>query len=264
MQIVAVQLDIQWEDRAANHEKVRSLLSNQEITPDTLIILPEMFDAGFSMNLVASAQSEARESEIFLADLAQEKGAVVLGGVVAPVENDMGSNEAVAFDANGNELVRYRKMQPFTIGREDQFYQAGNGHQLFEYAGATISPFICYDLRFPEVFRPAAAHGAELIVVIASWPHVRSEHWVRLLQARAIENLAFVVGVNRCGADPDHQYDGRSVAFDPHGNCLFEADGKEQVCVTKIDPDEARDWRARFPALKDIRTFDGASGSHPS
>jgi len=89
--------------------------------------------------------------------------------------------------------------------------------------------------------------------VIASWPEVRSEHWVRLLQARAIENLAFVVGVNRCGADPKLTYDGRSVGFDPHGNCLFKADGTEQVVIAEIDVEQARQWRAKFPALKDIR-----------
>ncbi|MDC0936032.1 hypothetical protein OAS39_07080 [Pirellulales bacterium] len=253
MQIVSVQLDMVWLDKAANHEKVKQLLDNASFDSGALIILPEMFDTGFSMNIEATAQSDARESESFLRELAREKGAAVLGGIVGPITEGVASNEAVAFDPAGNQLVRYRKMQPFTPAGEDVNYGAGDGHRLFEWQGVKISPFICYDLRFPELFRPAARGGAELITVIASWPEVRSEHWVRLLQARAIENLAFVVGVNRCGVDPTLTYDGRSVGFDPLGNCLFEADTLEQVVIIDIDVDQVRQWRAKFPVLNDMR-----------
>ena len=182
-----------------------------------------------------------------------DKNAAVMGGVVGPIVDGKASNETVVFDPAGNQLARYRKMQLFTLSGEDVKYGAGDGHRLFEWQGVKISPFICYDLRFPELFRPAARDGAELITVIASWPEVRSEHWVRLLQARAIENLAFVVGVNRCGTDPTLTYDGRSVGFDPHGNCLFEANAAEQVILADIDVEQARQWRAKFPALKDMR-----------
>ena len=123
-----------------------------------------------------------------------------------------------------------------------------------------VSPFVCYDLRFPEVFRPAAQDGAELIVVMACWPAKRSEHWVRLLQARAIENQAYVVGVNRCGTEPKFVYDGRSAAFDPHGKNLFEADDAEQVFHLEIDPNVVRDWREEFPALRDMRQVCASRG----
>ena len=253
MQLVAIQLDTVWENRSANHRKVCELLAEVEIGDNALIILPEMFDVGFSMNLQATAQGAARESEEFLRSLAKTYNAAVLGGVVGPVIADQASNEAVAFAADGRELVRYRKMQPFTLQGEDKLYGAGDTHQLFDWSGIKIAPFVCYDLRFPEVFRPAARDGAELIVVIACWPAVRSEHWVRLLQARAIENQAFTIGVNRCGQDPDHRYDGRSAAFTPMGDSLFEADASEQVLITEIDPQEVRNWRQQFPALKDMR-----------
>ncbi|MEM7603581.1 MAG: nitrilase-related carbon-nitrogen hydrolase, partial [Verrucomicrobiota bacterium] len=111
---------------------------------------------------------------------------------------------------------------------------------------------ICYDLRFPELFRRATAGGAELIVVIASWPTVRMEHWLTLLKARAIENLAYVVGVNRCGSDPNVDYPGRSVVIDPFGEILADAGGEDGLVGVEIDLARVRDWRAEFPALKDL------------
>ena len=253
MNVVLVQLDIVWEDKPANHEKVRSLLSTATVARDSLIILPEMFDTGFSMNAEATAQTESLESETFLKQLAKEFESAVLGGVIGSTNEGSPCNQAVAFSPSGEELVRYQKMQPFTPLGEDAVYQAGDHHKMFEWQGVKISPFICYDLRFPEIFRQAARDGAEFLPVIASWPAARSEHWVRLLQARAIENQAFVVGVNRCGVDPKLRFDGRSVVFDPLGQPLFEADENEQVVASPIDADQVRSWRHEFPALQDMR-----------
>lgn len=258
MQVVAVQLDIAWEDREASHARVRRLLKTVEVAPGALIVLPEMFDVGFSMNLEKTAQDASRASEAFLRELAAEYDAAALGGVVGPISNGKGTNEAVAFAPDGQELVRYVKMQPFTLGNEHLKYAAGERHRVFSWGGMQIAPFICYDLRFPELFRPAVSAGAEAFVVIASWPHMRSEHWVRLLQARAIENLAYVVGVNRCGSDPKFQYDGRTAAFDPHGKTLFENGPAEQATVCVWDPEEVRDWRRKFPALGDMRSAGGS------
>lgn len=253
MQIVALQLDSVWEDKLANHTKIRSILSTAHVAPKSLVILPEMFDTGFSMNVQATAQDEDRNSEQFLRQLANELNCAVLGGVVGPILNGQASNEAVAFAPDGRELVRYRKMQPFTPSGENVHYGAGASHASFEWDGVKVAPFICYDLRFPEIFRPAASDGAELIAVIACWPQKRSEHWVRLLQARAIENQAYVVGVNRCGTDPQFTFDGRSSAFDPHGECLFEADSGEQILQCEVQANNVREWREAFPALKDMR-----------
>lgn len=253
MQIVAVQLDMAWQDKITNHNKVRELLSQETIEPNSLIILPEMFDTGFSMDLHETAQTDDLESEAILKELAAKYESAVIGGVVGPVDGDRGSNEAVAFAPDGSELVRYQKMQPFTPAGEDVKYGAGEQHAIFEWEGAAVAPYICYDLRFPEVFRPAAYEGAELFVVMACWPATRSEHWVRLLQARAIENQACVVGVNRCGSDPKLEYDGRTVVFDQQGIALFEADANEQVVKVEIDLEAVRDWRESFPALADMR-----------
>ena len=253
MHILAVQLDMVWQDKATNHAKIRGLLEGVSVPAGSLIVLPEMCDTGFSMQIEVTAQSEERESERFLRQLAADYDAAVLGGVVGPVEGGKASNEAVAFAPNGDLLVRYRKMQPFSMSGENQKYHAGTGHQVFTWQDVQVAPFLCYDLRFPEIFRPAAREGAELMVVMACWPEVRSEHWVRLLQARAIENQAFVLGVNRCGKEPKLEFDGRSTAFDPHGNALFELDRSEQVISVTIDIEEARRWRSQFPALHDMR-----------
>lgn len=253
MQIIAAQLNMAWQDKAANHARVRELLAGAEIQSGALVILPEMFETGFSMNVDATAQSDAREGEALLRELANEYGAAVMGGVAAPASDGRSKNECVAFAPDGTELVRYQKMQPFTLSGEDQHYPAGDSHQTFEWQGVKVAPFICYDLRFPERFRAAVKEGAELITLIACWPAARSEHWVRLLQARSIENLAPVVGVNRCGEEPNLVFDGRSAAFDHLGEPLFEADAQEQVLSTVIDLEAARKWRSKFPALRDMK-----------
>ena len=252
MQIVAVQMNMAWEDKAANHQRLRDLLANATIEPGALVIVPEMFETGFSMNLQATAQSEERHGEALLRELAGQYQAAVMGGVAGPIIDGVSRNEAVVFGPDGTELVRYQKMQPFTLTGEDKYYPAGGVPKIFQWQGIKIAPFVCYDLRFPELFRPAVRQGAELITLIACWPAARSEHWVRLLQARAIENLAVVVGVNRCGEEPNLLFDGRSSAFDHMGNTLFEASAEEQVITTEIDIAAARRWREKFPALRDI------------
>ncbi|KAA5543159.1 carbon-nitrogen family hydrolase [Roseiconus nitratireducens] len=253
MQVVAVQLNMAWENKAANHQRVHELLkSNGQIQPGALVLVPEMFETGFSMNLDATAQSDSREGEQCLRDLAREFDVAVMGGVAAPVRDGLSANEAVAFAPDGRELVRYRKIKPFSFAGEQDHYRAGESVQLFRWQDVKIAPFLCYDLRFPELFRDATRQGAELFAVIACWPAKRSEHWVRLLQARAIENLAVSVGTNRCGEEPNLTFDGRSCAFDQMGTPLFEATDQEQVITTDIDINAVRDWRDRFPALRDM------------
>ena len=253
MHIAAIQLDIRWEDRSANHVHVEDLIQRANVPAGALVVLPEMFDTGFSMNTAATDPGERSATDAFCRALAARHKVAVLAGTVGRATPNQLANEAVAFSPEGVELARYRKMQPFSLSGEDVKYPAGSHHVSFEWQGVRIAPFVCYDLRFPELFRPAAQEGAELLVVVADWPEKRSEHWVRLLQARAIENQAFVLGVNRCGSDPTLNYDGRSSLFDPHGVQIFQADRREQVCQATIDPAIARSWREQFPALRDMR-----------
>ncbi|WP_149494774.1 nitrilase-related carbon-nitrogen hydrolase [Roseiconus lacunae] len=253
MQVVAIQLDMVWEDRAANHQRVEQLIDATAIAPGSLVMLPEMFETGFSMNPERTKQSEDREGEALLRRLAAKYDVAMMGGVVNEYSAGDVANECVAFAPDGRELVRYRKMRPFSLSGEADHYGAGTQYRLFEWQGVKIAPFVCYDLRFPELFRAAVKDGAELITLIACWPAKRSEHWVRLMQARAIENLAYVVGVNRCGEEPSLKFDGRSSAFDHLGNCLFEASDQVQALKTELDFGELRRWREKFPALRDLK-----------
>ena len=164
-----------------------------------------------------------------------------------------GRNEAVVIGPDGTELTRYTKMQPFTPGGESDNYQAGTEPVIFEWGGFRVAPFVCYDLRFPEHFRSAMPEGATMYVVIANWPDTRASHWRALLHARAIENQALVVGVNRCGRDPSLSYGGGSIVIDAAGQTLVEAGDLECVMSCDIDAGAVAEYRRRLPFLEDAR-----------
>jgi len=250
--VFAVQLDIAWEDKAANFSKFRAALASSPPTPGSLVVLPEMFATGFSMNVAATTQGIDREDESFLAELARKYAAFVVGGVVSPQTEAMSRNDAVVFSPEGGLIARYTKMHPFGLGGEAKVHKAGADVVVFNWSGFVVAPFICYDLRFPEVFRSAARKGAGLFVVIALWPVKRQQHWLTLLQARAIENQAYVVGVNRVGTEPGYLYAGRSVIVDPHGVIIADAGEGENVLAAVVDPETVASWRREFPALSDM------------
>lgn len=251
MKVHLVQIDSVWEDRAANHAKAKKLITNANPQPGSLIILPETFSTGFSMNLPVTAEPENGPTEQFLREIAAQHQSCVIGGVVTQTADGRGFNQALAIAPDGKLLARYTKNHPFSMGGEDQAHIAGLGVSLFEWQGLKISPLICYDLRFPELAREAVRAGAEVLIYIAAWPVKRIQHWITLLQARAIENLAFLVGVNRCGTDPQFTYTGRSLVVDPHGVIIADAAEQERVISAEIDPKIVHDWRSQFPALRD-------------
>lgn len=256
--VFAVQLDIAWEDRAANFHKVEALLDATPPAAGSLVVLPEMFASGFSMDLAVTRQDAARADEAFLARLARKHGVYVAGGVVSPGSGEMGRNEAVVFSPDGALIARYTKIHPFSLGGEAQGHEAGTEIVTFPWNGFTVAPFVCYDLRFPEIFRAAARRGANLFVVMALWPVKRQQHWLTLLQARAIENQAYAVGVNRVGREPDFLYAGRSVVVDPHGVVVADAGEREQVLAATVELEVVMGWRHDFPALRDAHWRDDA------
>lgn len=250
-----VQLDCAWENKRANYERVVALLKEAPPAEGSLIVLPEMFSTGFSFNTAATRQNaDEREDDAFLSGLAKMHRCHVIGGVVSEYSTGRCRNEAVVFDPEGREAARYAKRQPFNIGGEGSAHEAGHEIATFEWQEMKIAPLICYDLRFPELAREAVLdHGAEVLVYIASWPSRRHQHWLTLLQARAIENLAYVIGVNRAGQDPQFSYAGRTVAVDPHGVIIADAGAQEKVLTAGIEPEVMRRWRKDFPALKDAK-----------
>ena len=258
MNTLLLQTDITWEDKASNHQRVDRLVREAKPAPDTLVVLPEMFATGFSMDVARIHDTETHETERFLASLARELGIAFVAGVVARDPGGRGRNQSLFIQPDGTTGARYTKMQPFSLGGETSEFVAGEGPLVFEWQGLKVAPFVCYDLRFPELFRAAVDLGAEAFIVIANWPVTRIQHWTTLLRARAIENQAYAVGVNRVGTDPRYQYNGRSLAVDPWGETIVESADREQACLASLDPDRVRAWRRDFPALRDRRPAGGA------
>jgi omega-amidase len=254
MKIYCVQQDIAWEAKSANFTRVEALLSTAAPARGSLVLLPEMFATGFSMNASTIRETAKQETAAFLRSTAERLGIYLLAGVVTAARGDKGFNQAVVFSPEGKELARYSKMQPFTPGGEADNYDAGEEPRLFSWQGFTVAPFICYDLRFPEHFRAAARKGAQLFTVIANWPIARIQHWVTLLQARAIENQAYVAGVNRVGTDPKLVYNGRSLILSPKGEILADAGNGESVISAEIDLAELECYRRDLPFLRDMRS----------
>ncbi|MBI1765573.1 MAG: carbon-nitrogen family hydrolase [Acidobacteria bacterium] len=253
MNVFAVQLDIVWEDKAANHQKVRQLLDQTPPAPGSLVVLPEMFATGFSMRAAVISDTASQETQQFLAETAKAFGVYLAGGVVTTGKSGQGRNECVVYDPVGQEIARYCKRHPFTYGGESDHYEPGEEVCLFAWEGFKVAPFICYDLRFPESFRAAVKQGANLILVMANWPVTRIMHWEVLLQARAIENQAYVLGVNRTGQDPTLSYSGSSRIISPRGDLLVTATASEGVIQTEVSLADLERYRRDLPFLADMR-----------
>jgi len=251
MRVHAVQFDLAWEDKDANFATATRLLDAAPPSAGDLVVLPEMFATGFSRTLEATRQGEPAESEAYLAALAKRFDCYVVGGSVGKGSDGRGRNEAVTFGRDGSLIGRFAKLHPVSYAGEHLVHQPGEVVVPVVLGEFTAASFVCYDLRFPEPFREAVRQGATLLIVIANWPAIRIEHWTALLKARAIENQACVVGVNRVGSDPDWTYPGRSVIFDPWGRVLAEAGEEECVLQAEIEADAVMAWRRDFPALHD-------------
>ena len=257
MDVYCFQTDTVWENSAASCDRISTLLSREGILEGSLLIFPELSTCGFSMDAEKIGEPFDGMSAQFFSELAKYHQSFVIAGLAGLAgidsESGRGVNEAVCFDAEGSEMVRYRKVHPFTPSGEAEVYLAGGAPVVVEMNGWKVAPFICYDLRFPELFRLAVKEGAEIFPVIANWPTARVEHWTTLLKARAIENQAYVFGVNRSGEDPNFKYPGASLMVDPKGEVLAEA-GMEEVCISgKVDRETIDEWRSAFPALNDMK-----------
>jgi predicted amidohydrolase len=259
VKIILVQFAPARDDRAASRERVAALLSEAQ---GDWFVLPEMALSGFSMNLRATSWGD--EDFAFFTDLAKRKRAYV---TVGGVRN--GRNCAFTFDPKGESISAYEKRHLFSISGEDRTYEAGDGVEGFdlEAPGGTrlgVGPSICYDLRFPYHYWKQAPR-AGIYFVIAAWPRSRREHWRSLLAARAIENQAFVVGVNRTrdsfpgngqerlgdSVATETEYSGDSLLLDPRGRILLDCGEAEGAFAAEIDPAEVAAWRERFGAMAD-------------
>jgi len=245
-----VQFAIAWEDVAENHRRVEERLRRAADEGARLAILPEMFPTGFSMDAARIAQPPGGPTETFLKEVAARLSLWIIGSIPEAGESAPRNTALVVSPAGA--VVRYSKIHPFTYAGEHLHYDAGDRVVTVEIEGVRVTPFVCYDLRFPEPFR-FAARETDLFVVVANWPHTRREHWRTLLRARAIENLAYVAGVNRVGDGGRLHYAGDSALIDPWGEALAEGDDADRVLVGDVDSAKVADARARFPVLEDVR-----------
>jgi predicted amidohydrolase len=249
----ALQFDIAWENKAANFAKVRQLLEAARPPKDSLIALPEMFATGFSMNAEAIAEPYGGETEQFLSETAKHFGIFLIGGAAMRRKDGAPRNKALVFSPEGKLIAWYAKMRPFTAGGEKDIYAAGSVPTVFSWTECNVSPFVCYDLRFPELFRDAARKSRpELFIVIANFPKKRIQHWTRLLQARAIENQAYVMGLNRIGTDPYYEYSGDSIIVDPDGEIIADAGSEEGYISAELDLAKLNKYRSGLPFLNDM------------
>jgi len=250
--VAGLQLDIVWGDKRANFERVRRFAAEAKDRGVELLVLPEMFATGFLLEPAATAEGEGGETTAFLRDLAREHGMAVVGGLVRTRRNGRGANVAIAVAPDGRVLAEYSKTHLISLYGEGAAHEAGAAPRPFAFAGVEMACFICYDLRFPELFRLVAA-GTSIVLVIASWPSLRQRHWDLLLPARAVENQQFVVGVNRVGSGGGHAFIGGTAIYDPLGNELAHGGDAEGLVVAELDLDLVAKARAGLPALGDRR-----------
>jgi len=250
MKIALVQYCPVWEDKNANKEKILPLL--KDIVEVELIILPEMTLTGFTMKSEEIAEGIQGDSFRFFSSIAQEKATNIFAGIVEK-RNTKNYNTLIHIKPDGKLVKLYRKVHPFSYSSENEHYDAGTKPAITKIKNWKIGLTICYDLRFPELFRKYGKKRTHLIVNIANWPDTRIEHWRTLLKARAIENQCYVVGVNRVGDDPKLNYPGFSSVFDPMGKEIISVEGEEKVIVVNLDMNYVNEVRAKFPFINDIK-----------
>jgi predicted amidohydrolase len=274
MELHLVQLSIARGKPDLNRAKVQALTAPLKPSSPALIVLPELFSTGWvdtaalpggaangpgSLKADALAPVAGADRE-FLASLARRSRCWVAGTTVeaGPATESNGGyrNLSLLYAPDGSEAAAYRKVHPFSYGGEDRLFEPGREIVAFDLEGWVVQPTICYDLRFPELYRAGSNRGVHLILVQANWPEARQTHWRALLQARAIENQAYVAGVNCAGNQDGLKYAGGSAVFSPKGELVAEAGPEETVLKARIDLDACKQWRKHFPALRDRLPWD--------
>ncbi|MCU4165627.1 amidohydrolase [Carboxylicivirga caseinilyticus] len=251
LNVALVQHDIVWENTKENLTNLDGLLDGLDTNVD-LVVLPEMFHAGFTMNPQNVAQSFSDEVLSWMKNKAQDLKVCLIGSVVFTNEEKF-FNRLFVFYPDG-KFKYYDKRHLFGIGGENELYEAGQERLIFEYKGWKICPLICYDLRFPVWSRNTVDY--DLLIYVANWPQPRREVWSVLLRSRSIENQCFVVGVNRVGKDVNCSYSGDSVVVNPKGSPVLQfEDGQQAVRSIEISKDELIQFRDRFPVWKDRDEF---------
>ena len=252
LNIGLLQYDQAWEDKSSNYQKIRTLLSS-DVEVD-LLLLPEMFNTGFSMNKSQGESMENSKGINFLKTLSSELNCAIFTSLIIS-EEEKQYNRGVFIDTNQNIQI-YDKRKTFGLAGEDKVFTSGETQRLVEFKGWRINLQICYDLRFPELTaNRLGSDGSskfDVILYVANWPEKRQEHWNTLLKARAIENQSFVIACNRVGIDFNNiNYLGGSCVINAGGTVISKASNKEELIVTTIDKSDLNEIREQLPFLRD-------------
>lgn len=254
MRIAAIQADLEWEDHETNRRRFADRMWAAAGAGAGLVLLPEMFPTGFSMASAEIAEEPDGTTVQWMVDQASTHGVHVAGSLaVDPGDGGLPVNRLVLAGPDG-VVGTYDKIHPFSYGREHEHYRGGSTFLTADVGGLRTTFFVCYDLRFADEFWATAA-DTDLYVVVANWPRTRRHHWQTLLQARAIENQAYVAAVNRVGTDGnDLDHAGDSVVISPMGDVLASASEVETILLADVEADEVARVRERFPFMRDRRT----------
>lgn len=251
LQLALIQTTLVWQDAGANRAHFATLF--EQARGADLIVLPEMFSTGFSMDSSALAEPEDGPTTQWLRQQAQDLGAVVCGSLIIQAADGSYRNRLLWARPDGS-LAHYDKRHLFRMAGEHKHYSAGEQQVVLELKGWRVRPLICYDLRFPVWSRDAG--GTDLLLYTANWPAARRQHWNRLLPARAIENLCYVAAVNRVGEDgKGHAYSGDSQVLDFQGESLLAVQDVDGVFRVSLSAAELAAYRERFPAQLDADSF---------
>ncbi|MGB1041899.1 MAG: amidohydrolase [Tenacibaculum sp.] len=252
LKIALIQTDLLWEKPKENRSHIEAQINKLSSDID-LIILPEMFTTGFTMNAKKVAEKIDGDTVTWMQKLVQEKDCAITGSIIIK-ENESFFNRLLFVHPSG-KFDFYDKKHTFTLAGEHEVFSSGNNKILIDYKGWKICPLICYDLRFPVWARNT--NNYDLLLYVASWPKKRIEAWDTLLKARAIENMSYTIGVNRIGVDANNfEYNGNSVAYDMLGNCLAKNDKSEAVSlIIEIDKNKQDSVRNKFRFLEDRDDF---------
>jgi omega-amidase len=251
MKIAIIQTSLLWENPLENRSHLSQKINGFMEEVD-LIVLPEMFSTGFTMNPKAVAETMEGETIAWLKHLAKAKNCAITGSLVIR-ENGKFYNRLVFVFPNG-DVQHYDKRHLFTLAGEEKVYSKGENRLIVEYKGWRICPLICYDLRFPVFSRNNENY--DLLLYVANWPKIRINAWDILLKARAVENMSYVIGVNRIGTDNNnHEHNGHSQVIDFMGNELLEPQETENVFIVTLDKKQLDKNRKKFGFLNDQDAF---------
>ena len=246
--VALIQSDIRWGSVDYNLQTIEQMVATAPA--QDLYVLPETFATGFGIEPTEAAQAEQKIVEM-MSNIARRANCAICGSLI--VERDDRYRNRLLF-VTPEDVVHYDKRHLFSIGGEGAQYEAGEERCVVEWRGVRWLLSTCYDLRFPVWLRNRCDYDA--MICVASWPAARAEVWTTLLRARAIENVAYVVGVNRIGDDPTTHYAGGSVAFNYRGEVLTQTSDKACILSTEIDTEALQAFRLKFPVERDADDFE--------